>query len=56
VFPSWEDEDGGVGRVGSSGVGASDGVLHGAAHTFVIVFRISDVNAMLSVWCVITAR
>jgi hypothetical protein len=55
VFPSWEDEDGGVGRVGSSGVDASDGVFHGAAHAFVIVFRVSDVDAVLSVWCITAA-
>jgi hypothetical protein len=52
VFPSWEDEDGGIGGVGSGGVGAGDGVFLVAAHAFLAVFRVSDVSLMPSVWCV----
>jgi hypothetical protein len=46
VFSSWEDEDGGDGRVSSGGMGAGDGAFHGAAHAFVVVFRVSDVSAV----------
>jgi hypothetical protein len=44
----------GVVLVGS-GVGASDCVFHGASQTFVVVFRVSDVNAVPCVWCVAAA-
>jgi hypothetical protein len=56
VFPSWENEDGGAEVVGSGGVGACDGVFHGAAHACVVVFRVSDVSVVPSVWCIISAR
>jgi hypothetical protein len=32
-------------------VGASDCVLHGASHAFVVVFRASDVSVVPSVGC-----
>jgi hypothetical protein len=52
VFPSWEDEDDSAGRVASAGVGDGDGVLHGAANAFMVVFRVSDVSAVPCVVCV----
>jgi hypothetical protein len=36
-------------------VGASDCVFHGTSHTFVVVFRVSDVSAVPCVWCVAAA-
>jgi hypothetical protein len=55
VFPSWEYEDGGAGRVSSGGVCANDGVIHGAAHAFVVVLWVSDVGAVQGMWCALAA-
>jgi hypothetical protein len=51
VFPSGEDKGG---RVGGVGVGTGDGVFHGAAHAFVVVFRVCDVSVVSCVWGVAT--
>jgi hypothetical protein len=50
VLPSGEYEDGSARGVTVCGVGASDCVLHGASHAFVIVFRVSDVSAVPCMW------
>jgi hypothetical protein len=56
VFPTGEDEDGGVGGVRGCGVGDGDGVFHGASsHAFVVVFLFGDVSGVVDVWCVTAA-
>jgi hypothetical protein len=55
VFPSGEYEDGGAGGVCGFGVGAGDCMFRGALHTFVVVFRVSDVNSVQGVWFVAVA-
>jgi hypothetical protein len=50
VFPTGEDEECGVKGVGGGIVDICDGVFHGTANAFVVVFKISDVGAVPSVW------
>jgi hypothetical protein len=56
VFPSGEYEEGGAWGVRGFGVGAGDCMFHGALHTFVVVFRVSDVSYVPCVWFVAVAR
>jgi hypothetical protein len=46
-------EDDGVGGVGGGGEDIGDGVFHGAAHVFVVTFRVCDVSALPSVWALL---
>jgi hypothetical protein len=50
VFPAGEDEDGCAGCVRVCEVCAGDCMFHGAAHAFVVVFRVGYVCALPCVW------
>jgi hypothetical protein len=55
VFPSGKYEDGCAGCVRGCGVCAGDGMFHGAAHAFVVVFWVGDVGAGPCGWGIAAA-